>query len=121
MNLALPRVAWHRPSLATAGRASRRNVVRKSEYQALLRPIVEKYAQESWEYWRDRIGAEPICFDGETDEGKQYQVEVEAFWDGKAEGDIRVLISIDDGRWRAFCPVCESFVVAPDQSSQAGK
>src|SRR4030066_2345827 len=79
LNLALPRVAWHRPSLATAGRASRRNVVRKSEYQALLRPIVEKYAQESWEYWRDRIGAEPICFDGETDEGKQYQVEVEAF------------------------------------------
>ena len=52
---------------------------------------------------------------------KQYQVEVEAFWDGKPGANIRVLISIDDGGWRAYCPVCESFMIAPDDSSDAGE
>ena len=90
--------------------------MKKSEYKSLLRPIVEKYRQEPWEYWRDRIGTEPIVFEGKTDEGKEYQVEVESFWDDKAEANIRVLIGIDDGGWRAYCPVCESFIVAPDNS-----
>jgi hypothetical protein len=90
--------------------------MKKGQYQTLLRPIVEKYRRESWEYWRARIGAEPITFEDKTEDGKEYQIEVEAFWDGEPEASIRVLISIDDGGWRAWCPVCESFIITPESS-----
>ena len=43
--------------------------------------------------------------------GTEYQMEFECFWDGKPDGDIRVWGSIDDGRWRAFCPLSESFIL----------
>ena len=46
--------------------------------------------------------------------GAEYQVEVEALWDGKPGGDIRVLVSVDDGGFlSSFLPLCGSFIVAP--------
>ena len=53
--------------------------------------------------------------------GKCYQLEIQAFWDsGKRNKDLRenlrVMVSIDDGRWRAFHPLCADFIIAPDGS-----
>jgi hypothetical protein len=36
--------------------------------------------------------------------GRAYQIETQAFWDGAKYGDLRVLVSVDDGGWRAFSP-----------------
>lgn len=47
------------------------------------------------------------------DSGTDYQIEIEVMWDGKGGGDLRVLGSIDDGGVRAFCPLCDSFIVTP--------
>jgi hypothetical protein len=45
--------------------------------------------------------------------GNQYQIEVVFFWDGKPEGDVRVIGSIDDGRGiRAFAPLTDSFALS---------
>jgi len=38
--------------------------------------------------------------------GTWYQIEIEAFWDGEPNEDIRVLGSIDDG----FSPLSEAFI-----------
>ena len=38
---------------------------------------------------------------------KKYQIEVQAFWDSKKEGDVRMLCSIDDGGLGAFVPLTE--------------
>lgn len=48
--------------------------------------------------------------------GTRYQVEIQAVWDDKREGNLRVLASIDDGGWRAFVPLTDSFIIAPDGS-----
>jgi hypothetical protein len=48
--------------------------------------------------------------------GATYQVEKEAVWDDKKGQDLRVMVLIDDGGWRAFSPMSESFIVAADGS-----
>jgi hypothetical protein len=45
--------------------------------------------------------------------GTRYQIEVQVFWDGPRNGNVRVLGSIDDGGWRAFVPLTDSLIVAP--------
>ncbi len=44
----------------------------------------------------------------------EYQVEVQVQWDDQPQGAIRVIGGIDDGGWRAFSPLCEDFIVRPD-------
>ena len=51
-----------------------------------------------------------------AESGVQYQVEVQAFWDGRQPGNLRVIIAIDDGGWRAFNPLSMDFIVASDGS-----
>ena len=49
--------------------------------------------------------------------GATYRVQIEAFWDsGKAAGDLRVMVAIDDGEWHAFSPLCTDFIMAADGS-----
>ncbi len=51
-----------------------------------------------------------------VESGVQYQVEVQAFWDGRQPGNLRVIIAIDDGGLRAFSPLSTDFIVASDGS-----
>jgi hypothetical protein len=52
-----------------------------------------------------------------AESGVEYQVEVQAFWDSpRRPGNLRVMISIDDGGWRAFHPLSTDFIVASDGS-----
>jgi hypothetical protein len=46
--------------------------------------------------------------------GTTHQVETLAFWDDREEGDLRVLVAVDDGGWTAFSPLAEGFIIAPD-------
>ena len=48
--------------------------------------------------------------------GAEFQIEVTALWDTGAPGDLRVMVSVDDGRWSAFKPLTTDFVMAPDGS-----
>ena len=69
------------------------------------RTLVARYLQESDEH---TVVAES---------GAQYQVEVQAFWDSPRQpGNLRVIIAIDDGGWRAFRPLSTDFIVASDGS-----
>lgn len=51
----------------------------------------------------DRVGAGGTC----------YQLEIEVMWDDKPTENIRVIASIDDGGWRAFAPLTDSFILSP--------
>jgi hypothetical protein len=80
----------------------------KEEAKQILAQRLERYRQLSYEQLKARRG------EVETEEtvgpsGAWYQLEFEVFWDGKPNGDIRVLGSIDDGGLRAFAPLCDSF------------
>jgi len=47
-----------------------------------------------------------------TDEGGAYQVEVQLL--ERTADYVHVLVSVDDGGWRAFVPVSSSFIVHRD-------
>jgi hypothetical protein len=51
-----------------------------------------------------------------AESGVEYQVEVQAFWDGRQPGNLRVIAAIDDGGWRAFKPLSSDFISATDGS-----
>lgn len=53
---------------------------------------------------------------GHAEDGKEYQLEAEVFWDSKKGGDLRVMVACDDGGWRAFKPLTDDFIMAPDGS-----
>ena len=49
--------------------------------------------------------------------GVSYTIEVEVFWDSPREpgGDLRVIATIDDGRFlSALSPLSSDFIMAPD-------
>lgn len=50
------------------------------------------------------------------EDGKTYQVEIQAFWDSKKGADVRLTVAIDDGGWRAFKPLTGNFIMRPDDS-----
>jgi hypothetical protein len=50
------------------------------------------------------------------DDGISYQLEIEAIWDINGDEDIRVIVSVDDGGWRALKPLTQDFVIRPDGS-----
>jgi hypothetical protein len=88
--------------------------MKKAAYLSLLLPIIAKYRQRSYEFWLPYLSGEPITSEFVTDDGTECQVEINAFWDDKPDGDILVVFSIDDGGWRAFIPVTDSFIIALD-------
>ena len=48
--------------------------------------------------------------------GIPYYMEVQAFWDNRRDGNIRVIVSIDDGGKSASHPRSRDFIKAPDES-----
>jgi hypothetical protein len=50
------------------------------------------------------------------EDGKTYQLEIQAFWDSKKGEDVLLIVAADDGGWRAFKPLTDSFIMRPDGS-----
>ena len=50
------------------------------------------------------------------EDGITYRVEIEAIWDIARKKDVRVIVSVDDGGWRALRPLTQGFVMRPDGS-----
>jgi hypothetical protein len=58
--------------------------------------------------------SDPETKDVLAEDGNPYQLEVQAVWDSRKGGDLRVFVSADDGGWRAFIPTTASFIMRPD-------
>jgi hypothetical protein len=59
---------------------------------------------------------EPVHEDVTGRSGTVYQVEVVAFWDGgrKArDGNLRVMVAVDDRGWSAVSPLTDDFIITP--------
>jgi hypothetical protein len=91
--------------------------VNDKEARGLLKAHLERYRAAPY---RDLVALVARGPDTEEIEGAsaaRYQIEVAAVWDGPAGGDLWIIGSIDDGGWRAFLPVTESFIARPDKSA----
>jgi hypothetical protein len=88
----------------------------KAEARAILAAQLESLRSTSYHELVERLLDDPETTEATGPSGTAYQLESQAFWDGGPGGDLRVTVSIDDGGWRAFVPLTESFIVSPDGS-----
>ena len=85
----------------------------KTEALSVLHGQLQPWRERSWAQLREGVG-QSHRFEETAASGTRYQGEVQVFWDDKPEGAIRVMASIDDGGWRAFVPLTDDFILAPD-------
>jgi len=87
----------------------------KAEARGLLEEQIERLRKLSYGDLRERLNGQET-FELRGPSGKTYQVEVQAFWEGSRDQNLRLMVSIDDGGWRAFAPLSSDFIIAPDGS-----
>jgi hypothetical protein len=89
--------------------------VEKREARSILQELLDELRERPYSELAKLIGdSQQREITGES--GTRYQVEMEAVWDDKREGNLRVVAAIDDGGWRAFVPLTDSFIISPDGS-----
>ena len=82
----------------------------RDEALKLLDAKLDDYRKLSYAEAIARVGSEQIV-EATGPSGTVYQIEIQIIWDGKPNGDVRVLGAIDDGRWRAFLPLTSDLIV----------
>jgi len=88
----------------------------KQEAKVLLARELGGWRRRSYADLASTVGDEPVTGELLGEGGDRYQFEIEVFWDRGTEGDVRVLGAIDDGGFRAFFPLADNFIMAPDGS-----
>ena len=88
---------------------------RREARYLLLRKMAE-YRRYPYAHLLQKVDQQPDCFELEGASGTVYQVEVEVFWDSVPGGALRISAAVDDGCWRAICPLGYSFLATPDSA-----
>ncbi len=87
----------------------------KQEAKAILSVQLDEYRRRSYSDLRNLLESQETS-EVTGDSGTRYQLEFYSIWDDQPVGNLRVLGSIDDGGVRAFFPITDDFIVAPDGS-----
>jgi organic hydroperoxide reductase OsmC/OhrA len=98
-----------------AGRTLPSDPMNDADARSTLVSCLARYRRMSYGELASLIGAlETGEVEGEG--GTKYQFEVGVYWDDpdQPHDAIRVFGSIDEGGIRAYAPVCETFLIAPD-------
>jgi hypothetical protein len=90
--------------------------VDKGEARGIALAQIDDLRRMAWGELRDRYLKSPESIEVRGGSGIVYQVQTQAFWDSQQDGDLRIIVAVDDGSWRAFLPLSEDFIIAPDGS-----
>jgi len=82
------------------------------EARSVLVNELARYRMESYQALQ-RLLATQDTYEVAAPSGAKYQIEIQAFWDGKRAGDLRVVGAVDDGSWRALKPLTDDFIMTP--------
>jgi hypothetical protein len=85
----------------------------RKEARQIIISELEPFRKKPFIELANMVDAEPYTKTMTSEDGKFYQIEIQAIWDDKPGGNIRVLGSIDDGGIRAFFPLTEDFIKSP--------
>jgi hypothetical protein len=85
----------------------------KEEAINILEDKLNEYRKLSYSELVRKIG-KVETFEGESLKGERYQIEVEFFYDGREETDLRVAGMISYSFWTDFSPGCSDFIIAPN-------
>ena len=87
----------------------------KEEALRVLHSVLMHYRERPYPELTRLIGRQET-FEITAVSGSRYQIEIEAFWDDKANGNVRALGSINDCGTRAYLPLCRDFIMTPNGS-----
>jgi len=89
----------------------------KREAQNLLDEFIAGLKSRTYQDWQGLIG-ESAVVEKKGPSGVTYQIEWNVFWDSKPGGDIRVMVSIDDGSLARFIvPLTTSLLISLQSKS----
>ena len=84
----------------------------KVEARGLLEEFLDDLKTRSREELLGLI-SNPVCIEKTGKSGTLYQIEYEALWDSEPGRDLRIIASIDDGRFlSALKPLSADFLVS---------
>ena len=87
---------------------------KKAEIERLLGAELSKLREVSYEDLAQLVDNPRTATLSEF--GQPYQVEIQAFWEGRKTQNLRVMVSVDDMSWSAFTPPSADFIISPDGS-----
>ena len=87
----------------------------QEEAKTILERELSRYRRRSYSELLSLVGGGET-FERPSPSGVSYQVEVQVFFDDESRRNLLVAGAIDDGGWRAFVPLCDDFIMAPDGS-----
>jgi hypothetical protein len=88
----------------------------KSEAREILTTEVAKFRGVAYEQLAAMVDGPTQTTEIVGPSGTRYFIGIVVYGDGEAGGDVRVIATIDDGGWRAFVPMSDDFIKAPDGS-----
>lgn len=88
-------------------------IMNKGQAKKIIQADLESYRAKPYSELVQMIDAQPITKEFTSTDGKRYQIEIQAFWDDKPNGNIRIVGAIDDGGWRSYVPLTDDFIKSP--------
>lgn len=82
----------------------------KKEAKKIIVEQLEQFRSKPFQELVKMIDDEPITYEFSCQNGTIYQIEIQAFWDDKPNGNVRVTGNIDNGGLRVFFPLTDSFI-----------
>ena len=84
----------------------------KVEARSIVGEVLRKYRAKKYLDLKYLIDTQD-AFEMTGESGVRYHLEVQAVWDSNPNGNLRVMVSIDDLRIHTFFPLTEEFIVSP--------
>ena len=86
----------------------------KTEAKQVLGEYLSRYRAQSYSELAALVRSKHVdALTTKAASGKEYHLEFSFFWDGRPDGDVRVIGSVCDGGWRCYFPLTESFILSP--------
>ncbi len=80
------------------------------EAKKIIADQLKPYRDKPYSELIKMIKNKPSTYEVKGQSGALYQIEIQAFWDDRPNGDVRIMASIDDGGLRAFSPISDDFI-----------
>ena len=90
----------------------------KFEAQKILSEELARFNGRSHSELTQFVGDDHVeAYEVRASSGTAYRIEIQFFWDDRPGETIRVAGSVDDGGFRAFMPLTDSFLCEPLRSA----
>ena len=85
----------------------------RDEAKSVLAAELRRYRSQSYDALQHLLHTQD-AYEVTAPSRTTYQIEIQAFWDGSPGGNLRVMGAVDDGGARAFFPLTDDFIIAPN-------